>query len=123
MVLKVSKRVFLTLPDAIADALERWAEKDGGKAATLAGFLVEREVRAALKTGEIPPETPNYESIQQLVLANHDKLLESGRFSDSRLKELESGDTPSEVEIVRLALLLGLSEEYVMNLLPRNSKK
>jgi hypothetical protein len=41
----VSKRYFITLPDGIADALDRWAESERNKPSTLAAFLVERAVR------------------------------------------------------------------------------
>jgi hypothetical protein len=116
---QVSRRVFLTVPDFIADALERWADKEGTKAATLAGFIVEREVREGLRTGEIPP-APNheteYDSLKHLVMYNRKQLMDSGKFADERLKELMDGAAPTELETVRLALLLDLTEEYVATL-------
>ena len=51
----VSKRYFITLPDGIADALERWAESERNKPSTLAAFLVESAVRDADDQGKIPP--------------------------------------------------------------------
>ena len=47
----------ITLPDGIADALERWALSEGNKASTLAGFIVESEVRRALAEGDIPDQS------------------------------------------------------------------
>ncbi|ESA37154.1 hypothetical protein N836_00305 [Leptolyngbya sp. Heron Island J] len=44
----------ITLPDGIADALERWAISEGNKSSTLAGFIVETQVRNALANGIIP---------------------------------------------------------------------
>jgi hypothetical protein len=51
----MSKRVSITLPDGIADALERWAVSEQNKSATLAAFLVEAAVRDAQAKGMIPP--------------------------------------------------------------------
>lgn len=44
----------ITLPDGIAEALERWAKSEGNKAATLAAFIVETEVRTAMSEGRVP---------------------------------------------------------------------
>lgn len=116
----VSKRVFLTLPDGVADDLERWAEAEGNKAASLAGFIVEQSVRQAKEQGKIPPPPgvthPQYESMAQMVHQNLSKLIESDKFPQVRLKALMNGDRPTEVETLRLALLLGLTEEYVSQL-------
>jgi hypothetical protein len=115
----VSKRVFLTLPDGIADDLERWAASEKNKAATLAGFLVEEAVRRAKEQGKIPPDDgsfPHYDTLAELVRHNRNKLAESEKFSSARLKALSSGDKPTEVEILRLALILGRTEEYVLSL-------
>ncbi len=57
MVASVSKRYFITLPDGIADALDRWAESERNKPSTLAAFLVEAAVREADGQGKIPPAT------------------------------------------------------------------
>lgn len=55
-ILTVSKRVYVTLPDSVYEALERWADQQGRPTANLAGFLIEVAVLAAQKTGEIPPK-------------------------------------------------------------------
>jgi hypothetical protein len=55
MATSVSKRYFITLPDGIAEALERWAESERNKPSTLAAFLVEAAVRDADGQGKIPP--------------------------------------------------------------------
>jgi hypothetical protein len=115
----VSKRVFLTLPDGIANDLERWAASEKNKAATLAGFLVEEAVRRAKEQGKIPPDDgsfPYYDTLAELVRDNRNKLAESEKFSSARLKALSGGDKPTEVEILRLALILGRTEEYVLSL-------
>lgn len=52
----VSKRVHVTLPDSIYEALERWAEKQGRPTANLGAFLIEVAVLEAQKTGEISPK-------------------------------------------------------------------
>lgn len=52
----VAKRFYISLPDGIADYLEKWAAKEGNKPTTLAAFLVERAVRDAKAAGEVPSE-------------------------------------------------------------------
>jgi hypothetical protein len=47
---------------------------------------------------------------------NRKQLMDSGKFADERLKELMDGAAPTELETVRLALLLNLTEEYVATL-------
>lgn len=116
----VSRRVFLTLPDQVADDLERWAEAEGTKAASLAGFIVGKAVRDAKLEGRIPdPEAnllPDYKSLGQVVMHNLTKLVDSSKFPNGRLKELMSGAAPTEIEILRIALICGLTEEYVAGL-------
>lgn len=51
----VSKRYFITLPDGIAEALDRWAVSERNKPSTLAAYLVESAVREASTQGKIPP--------------------------------------------------------------------
>lgn len=57
----MSKRINLTIPDSVYDALERWAAKEGRALANLAAFLVELQVKEALKRGDIPKD-PELES-------------------------------------------------------------
>ena len=45
----VTKRLHISLPDGIADELEKWAKSEGNKPTTLAAFLVERSVRDRLE--------------------------------------------------------------------------
>ena len=51
----VSKRLNLTLPDAVFDALERWADAEGRPTANLAAFIVETAVKQAEAQNKIPP--------------------------------------------------------------------
>jgi hypothetical protein len=51
----VSKRVHVTLPDAVYDALERWADSQGRPVANLAAFIIEKAVEGAANDGKIPP--------------------------------------------------------------------
>lgn len=41
----VSKRIMVTLPDALSADLERWADEEGRPTANLAGFLIELAIR------------------------------------------------------------------------------
>lgn len=52
----VSKRFFVTLPDGIGEALDRWAKSEKNKPASLAAFIIEKAVREAMDQGKIPPE-------------------------------------------------------------------
>ena len=42
------------------------------------------------------------------------RLVESGKFPNGRLKDLMGGAPPTEVELLRIALLCGVSEEFVL---------
>lgn len=50
----MSKRVYLTLPDKVYEALERWADEQGRPVANLAAYLVEKAVEKAESEGKIP---------------------------------------------------------------------
>lgn len=45
----VTKRLHISLPDGIADELEKWARSEGNKPTSLAAFLVERAVRERIE--------------------------------------------------------------------------
>jgi len=55
----VSKRVFITVPDAVFADLEDWADQQGRPTANLAAFLVETAVRQAKDKGEYKPRSAN----------------------------------------------------------------
>ncbi|MDJ0728742.1 MAG: hypothetical protein QNJ33_02000 [Crocosphaera sp.] len=60
----MSKRVYLTLPDKVYKALERWADDQGRPVANLAAYLVERCVEEAESEGKIPSPPNNPEKTQ-----------------------------------------------------------
>jgi hypothetical protein len=117
----VSRRVFLTLPDGVAEDLDRWAASENNKAATLAGFIVEQAVRQAKEQGKIPADAPvpSYQSIAEVVSMNREVLIEYNRIEQKRLDALAKGDRPTELEIARIALALGLNESYVESIQER----
>ena len=121
----VSKRFFITLPDTIGAAIDRWAAQENNKPATLAAFLLERVVRDAADQGKIPPlkrETDSYNSIAQLVMRNWESISSYGKIPADRLKAMrDDGDRPTELEIARLALALGLEEAYIEQLVGRKA--
>ncbi|MGK7927610.1 MAG: hypothetical protein AB4290_20615 [Spirulina sp.] len=43
----MSKRIAITLPDSINDALEQWAKDEGRPLAGLCSYLLEQNVRAS----------------------------------------------------------------------------
>lgn len=117
----VSKRFFVTLPDAIGEALDRWAEAERNKPASLAAFLLEKVIREAMDQGKIPAASaeprPDFKKFHHVVMHFLTLLVESGKFPNGRLKELmASGNPPTEVELLRIALLCGLSEDYLASL-------
>ncbi|MBW4612743.1 MAG: hypothetical protein KME21_05585 [Desmonostoc vinosum HA7617-LM4] len=52
----MSKRLNLTLADAVFYALERWADAEGRPTANLAAFIVEAAVKQAETENKIPPD-------------------------------------------------------------------
>lgn len=52
----VSKRVHVTLPDRVFDALQRWADDQGRPVANLVAYLVEKSVEEADQQGKIPSD-------------------------------------------------------------------
>jgi hypothetical protein len=114
----VSRRVFLTLPDGVAEDLDSWALSENNKAATLAGFIVEKAVREAKEQGKIPDSKPSvtYKTIAEMVATEWDKLTDYGRIPANRLEAMKKGDRPTELDNARLALALGLDEGYVERL-------
>jgi hypothetical protein len=126
----VSKRFFVTLPDAIGDALDRWAAAERNKPATLAAFLLEQVIRQAIDDGKVPPEPDpshlTYDSLAQLIEQNWERLIGYGRIPETRLRELQGLNQEnllgnlSELELARLALALDLEESYIESLLPKS---
>lgn len=55
----VSKRVHVTLPDKVFDALERWADDQGRPVANLVAYLVEKALEEAETQGRIPSSSSN----------------------------------------------------------------
>jgi hypothetical protein len=103
------KRLYLTLPMGIYNALERWAESEGNKAATLGTFLIEREVREALKQGRIPDPVESNGS-----LTSSAALL-------AFLDQLAQGSMPSKEQISDLADSLGISANTLTQICDRLS--
>lgn len=58
----VSKRVFVTVPDAVYEELEDWADKQGRSVSNLTAFLVEASLREAKERGEYSSKKQNSEA-------------------------------------------------------------
>ncbi len=52
----VSKRVFMTVPDAVYEELEQWAESQGRSVSNLTAFLVESALKEAKQDGSFKPK-------------------------------------------------------------------
>ncbi|MEM7770420.1 MAG: hypothetical protein AAF327_07905 [Cyanobacteria bacterium P01_A01_bin.37] len=51
----MAKRVFATVPDTVAEDLEKWADQQGRSLSNLVGFLLENSLRTAKERGEFKP--------------------------------------------------------------------
>ena len=65
----VSKRINVTLPDAVAELLEKWADHEGRPTANLAAYIIETAVREAetqekFPTGATQEELDNSKNIK-----------------------------------------------------------
>lgn len=58
-----------------------------------------------------------YQCFRHLVMLNFDQLFGTGKFPNGRLQSLMGGDKPTDIEIVRIALTCGVSEEFVRSLM------
>ena len=96
------KRLYLTLPNGIYEALERWAESEDNKPASLGAFIIEREVREALEAGKIPEPKKKFASAPTDLKAF--------------LTQLACGDLPTNGQLVTLAHDLGVETEVLMEL-------
>ena len=100
------KRIFLSLPPGILEALERWAESEGNRPTSLANWIVETAVREALESGKIPP------------LRNKAPLLAPTDLK-TFLTQLACGELPTNGQLVTLAHDLGVETEILMELRDR----
>lgn len=57
----MSKRLSVTVPDAVAAKLEYWSDQEGRSVGNLCSYLIEQGIREAEKDGRLPvalPTTP-----------------------------------------------------------------
>lgn len=106
MVKERGKRIFLSLPSGILEALERWAESEGNRPTSLANWIVETAVRAAIEDGKIPPLEEKTSSLAPTDLK-------------AFLTQLANGDLPTNGQLVTLAHDLGVETEVLMELRDR----
>lgn len=67
-------------------------------------------------------EEPAYKNLRQLLLDNLDDLSSNPKISD-RIEALMQGEKPTETDRLRIALQLGLSEEYLERLIGQGNGK
>ena len=52
----MAKKVFASVPDAVAKDLEEWSKQQGRSLSSLIAYLLENSVRDAKEQGEFTPE-------------------------------------------------------------------
>ena len=119
MIRSVSKKIFGVVSDGLAQRLDRRAETEGRSLSSLVAYLLERQMESWVEPAQEPisaePQS-DYKKFSQVVMGNMSRLVDSGKFPNGRLKELMGGQPPTEVELLRVALICGLTEEYVSSL-------
>lgn len=100
----VSKKIQITLPDRIYDALVRWAQQDGRPLANLAGWIVETKTEAELETGRIPPKNPS-----EAHQTKGDNAIRSV------LRKIAQGEQPSPEEVEIAAAELDVDSNELMH--------
>lgn len=103
------KRIFLSLPPGILEALERWAESEGNRPTSLANWIVETAVREALDAGKIPSPEQKPSQIDAIDLK-------------AFLTRLASGELPTHEQLETLADELGVEAEVLVALRDRVQK-
>ncbi len=119
MIKAVSKKIFGVVSDGLAQRLERRADSEGRSLSSLVAYLLERQMEGwaePAQTEQTAEPLPDYKNLGQCVMHHLSKLVDSGKFPNGRLKELMSGAAATEIEILRIALICGLTEEYVSSL-------
>lgn len=116
-------RIHVTLPDGVADDLHEWAASEHNKPATLAAFVVEQSVREAKEKGLIVGlvDLSGCKSLAHLIHRYWAKLIEYGRMD--RLHDLKDGVKPTELEIARIALCLGVTEQEIEEVVQRGKSE
>lgn len=99
--LKMTKRMYVTLSDSTASALERWAVHKGDKPTSLAAFILTTEVDKAEAEGKIPK-------------INEEER--RGQLCCQFIKDLADGKDPEASDITLLAYLLGINAEELLKI-------
>ncbi|NEQ46961.1 MAG: hypothetical protein F6K00_26835 [Leptolyngbya sp. SIOISBB] len=61
----MSKRINVTLPDTVAELLEKWADHEGRPTANLAAYIIETAVREAESKGKFLSESTDSQEEQK----------------------------------------------------------
>lgn len=85
---------------------------DRGYSSVLKEYVSDRRNLQALKK---EAGQPQYRSIKQAVLRNWDALTQS-RIHPDRLVKIREGDRPTELELARIAIAAGVTEDYLEEL-------
>lgn len=92
---------------------------------SMSQFLADYAEQVVIEAGYKPPKPMDYDSIAQLVLDNFE-MLEESRIPKKRLKELANGEHPTEIELLRIANIIGATEDELIELCkkcPKSNKE
>lgn len=126
-----TRQIRITLSDTevkVCDAVARHQKQSlseialrtfrAGFPALMEELLLLKKIESSLELDgelpELPEDNPGYESLPELIMDNWDRL--SRTKLNNRLIFLRDGGKPEENDLLRIALYLGLSEEYVTKL-------
>jgi hypothetical protein len=133
-----NKRFNVTLPWGLGEALELWAKREGNKPTTLASFLVESAVRAAIEQGKIPAPALSTEAgdaepktVQNLVFRAMaepayseapnpiEAFAEAALMEPGQVRAILEGSRPTDDDVVALSRMVDWSIEDLTALVRR----
>jgi pyruvate/2-oxoacid:ferredoxin oxidoreductase alpha subunit len=100
------------MPSWVRDALKQYVVPFR---VSMSQFLANHAEQVVIEAGYKPPNPMAYESISQLILDNFE-VLEDSRIPRKRLKEIANGEHPTEIELLRIANIIGTTEDELIEL-------
>ncbi|MGF1491198.1 MAG: hypothetical protein ACFBSC_01840 [Microcoleaceae cyanobacterium] len=110
----MSKRIYITLSDAVYEGLEELSLIEGTKPATLGSEYISDRVKDAWNSGRIAVPSKSklirkYRKLKHLLLDHRDDLAADARLGE-RVTQILNGDQVTELDRARLALFFNVLE-------------